>query len=229
MSGPPTCRNHDRSHCESQRALTDVLYEASTPGHSKFVPHYSASRMCSCVPLPHCRYRRHLSKVHVAELVTPHTNMLELVGSWLEYNGVSSFMVSMTHGGSRLTVSGVQLSQANDILGASYQLYQHTTANTTVLRTISYRLPAELHAHVQTAVPTTYFGSPPTPWQTPTQRQGSRGVGRRAGTTTFCRHSCAGCTTRWVTFPPRRAGTCSGLGSWFIVPPTEVTQGPARA
>ena len=59
---------------------------------------------------------------------------------------MSFSMVSMTHGGSWLTVSGVHVSQANDLLGASYQLYRHTAANTTVLRTISYGLPAELHA-----------------------------------------------------------------------------------
>jgi len=126
--------------------------------------------MYSCVPLLHSRYGAHLSKEQVAEIVAPHTDTLELVSSWLEYNGVSSSMVSMTHGGSWLTVSGIHVSQANDLLGASYQLYRHTTGNITVLRTIRYGLPAELHGHVQTVVPTTYFGSPGTPWQTPPVR-----------------------------------------------------------
>ena len=107
----------------------------------------------------HCRYGEHLSKEQVAKLVAPHANTLELVGSWLKQNGVSSSAVSITHGGSWLTVSGVSVSQAND-LDASYQLYQHAAGSTIVLRTISYGLPAELHAHVQTIVPTTYFSVP---------------------------------------------------------------------
>ncbi|KAI9462799.1 subtilisin-like protein [Lactarius psammicola] len=132
---------------QNENALIDALYEVSSPGN----PMYGA----------------HLSKEQVAELVAPHTDTLELVNSWLEHNDVSSSMVSITHGGSWLTVSGVYVSKANELLGASYQLYRHTAANTTVLRTISYGLPAELHGHVETVVPTTYFGSPHTPSQTP--------------------------------------------------------------
>ncbi len=63
----------------------------------------------------------------------------------------------MTHGGGWLTVTGVPVSQANDLLGASYQLYRYTGTNKTILRTVGYMLPAALHAHVQTVVPTTYF------------------------------------------------------------------------
>ncbi|KAI9462798.1 subtilisin-like protein [Lactarius psammicola] len=134
----------------NENALIDALYEVSSPGNPK--------------------YGAHLSKEQVAELVAPHTDTLELVNSWLEHNGVSSSMVSITHGGSWLTVSGVHVSKANNLLGASYQLYRHTAANTTVLRTISYGLPAELHGHVETVVPTTYFGSPRMPWRTPHTR-----------------------------------------------------------
>jgi tripeptidyl-peptidase-1 len=52
------------------------------------------------------------------------------------------------------------VSQANELLGASYQLYRHTETSETVLRTTSYALPLALHDHIQTAAPTTYFGSP---------------------------------------------------------------------
>ncbi|KAF8261121.1 subtilisin-like protein [Lactarius quietus] len=138
---------------QHENALIDALYKVSSPVHPK--------------------YGEHLSKEQVAKLVAPHADTLELVGSWLEHNGVSSSAVSMTHGGSWLTVSGVHVSQANDLLGASYQLYRHTVANTTVLRTISYGLPEELHLHVQTVAPTTYFGSPYTPWQTSRMRSDS--------------------------------------------------------
>ncbi|SRR6266571_1852810 len=59
--------------------------------------------------------------------------------SWLDYNGVPS-SISMTHGDAWLTVTDVPVFQANELLGASYQLYQHAgMKDTTILRTVSYR------------------------------------------------------------------------------------------
>ena len=108
----------------------------------------------------------------MAELVAPHPGTLELVNSWLEHHGISSSSVSRTHGGGWLTITDVPVPQADALLGASYQLYRHTGTNGTevILRTVGYALPAELHAHVRTIVPTTYFGSPRVPQHT--QRRG---------------------------------------------------------
>ncbi|KAH9027944.1 subtilisin-like protein [Lactarius pseudohatsudake] len=127
-----------KSHRED--ALVEALYQVSDPKHS--------------------RYGAHLSKEQVAEVVAPHPDTLELVSSWLGHYDIPSSSVSMTLGGNWLRVVGVSVSQANRILGASYQLYQHVETNDTVLRTISYSLPEVLHGHIQTVVPTTYFGSP---------------------------------------------------------------------
>ncbi|KAI0284762.1 subtilisin-like protein [Russula brevipes] len=107
-------------------ALIDALYEVSDPEHP--------------------RYGAHLSKEQVAELVAPHPDTLQLVGSWLAHHGIPSSSISTTH--------------ANTLLGASYQLYCHLETNETILRTIGYSLPAALHDRVQTVAPTTYFGSP---------------------------------------------------------------------
>ena len=68
----------------------------------------------------------------------------------------------MTHHGNWLKVTSLNVSQANELLGASYQFYRHTETNDTILRTISYALPASLESHVKTVAPTTYFGSPRT-------------------------------------------------------------------
>ncbi|KAH9017707.1 subtilisin-like protein [Lactarius pseudohatsudake] len=127
-----------KSHRED--ALVEALYEVSDPEHS--------------------RYGAHLSKEQVAEVVAPHLDTLELVNSWLGHYDIPSSSISMTLGGNWLRVVGVSVSQANRILGASYQLYQHVETNDMVLRTISYSLPEVLHGHIQTIVPTTYFGSP---------------------------------------------------------------------
>ena len=76
--------------------------------------------------------------------------------------------ISTTHGGDWLTLTGVPVHQANELLGASYQLYRHTGTNdTAILRTISYALPTVLHAHVETVVPTTFFASTRALQQTP--------------------------------------------------------------
>src|SRR6266702_2884375 len=117
------------------------------------------SRLYSRVPLLRFRYGAHLSKEQVAELVRPHPDTLELVSSWLVHHGVRSSSVSTTHGGAWLTVTDVLVSQANRLLGASYQLYRHAERNDTIIRTVGYALPAVLHTHIQTVAPTTDFAS----------------------------------------------------------------------
>ena len=119
-----------------ENALIDALYEVSQPGYPKHVlftiPLQGAY---SHVPLLLTRYGAHLSKEQVADLVAPHPDTLELVSTWLEYKGVPPSSISTSHGGGWLTVTEIPVSQANDLLGASYQLYYHTRTNDTILRT----------------------------------------------------------------------------------------------
>ena len=105
------------------------------------------------------RYGAHLSKEQVAELVRPHPDTLELISSWLAHHGVRFSSISRTHGGAWLTITNVLVSQANKLLGASYQLYRHAETNSTIMRTVGYALPAVLHAHIRAVAPTTYFTS----------------------------------------------------------------------
>ncbi|KAH8994355.1 subtilisin-like protein [Lactarius hatsudake] len=150
-----------------ESALIDALYEVSDPKHPRHV-HLTAAPLA-----PSSTYGAHLSKEEVAELVRPHPDTLELVTSWLAHHGVRTSSISTTHGGAWLTVSNVLVSQADQMLGASYQLYRHAKVNDTIIRTVSYALPEVLHAHVQAVAPTTYFAS------TRTQRQTSRRALRR--------------------------------------------------
>ena len=124
-------------------------------------------RMYSRVPLLICRYGKHLSQEQVAELVAPHPDTLALVNSWLHYNSVPPSSVSMIDGGSWLTLTGVPMTRANELLGASYELYRHTKTNETIIRTVGYALPGVLHAHVKTIAPTTFFASTQTLQMTP--------------------------------------------------------------
>ncbi|KAI9453248.1 subtilisin-like protein [Lactarius psammicola] len=149
-----------------ENALTDALYKVSDPES----PEHVLSNT-----LPRTTYGAHLSKEQVAQLVAPHPDTLELIYSWLGHHGVPSSSVSTTQGGSGLTLTGVPVSQANELLGASYQVYQRTGTNdSTILRTIGYALPTVLHEHVRTVVPTTYFASTRNPnlRQTPRRRTG---------------------------------------------------------
>ncbi|KAH9012241.1 subtilisin-like protein [Lactarius deliciosus] len=137
----------------------EALYEVSDPEHS--------------------RYGAHLSKEQVAEVVAPHPDTLEFVSSWLGHYDIPSSSISMTLGGNWLRVVGVSVSQANRMLGASYQLYQHVETKDTVVRTISYSLPEALHGHIQTDRPDDLLqlfahGGNET---TDAPRHGSRGTG----------------------------------------------------
>ena len=69
------------------------------------------------------------------------------------------------------------MSQSNDLLGASYQLYFHAGTSDTILRTASYSLPAALHTHVKTVVPTTAFTSSFPLQQTLRSRPGAAAAG----------------------------------------------------
>ncbi|KAF8272704.1 subtilisin-like protein [Lactarius quietus] len=144
LLGPPgaetTIDLHIALKSQNENALIDALHQVSTPGHPK--------------------YRAHLSKEEVSDLVAPDPSTVALVNSWLGKHGVSSSTVSTTHVGNWLTVNGVSVSQANALLDASYMLYRCSTTNTTALRTMSYAVPKELSEYVKTVAPTTSFDSP---------------------------------------------------------------------
>ncbi|KAH9176752.1 subtilisin-like protein [Lactarius sanguifluus] len=134
---------HIALKAQNENALIDVLHQVSSPGHPK--------------------YGAHLSREEVAELVAPPSDVLELANAWLAHRGIPPSAISTKHGGSWLTVIGVPVSRANELLSASYQLYRHIETNDTVLRTLSYGLPTALLEHVQNVAPTTHFGFPRTP------------------------------------------------------------------
>ncbi|KAH9035148.1 subtilisin-like protein [Lactarius deliciosus] len=155
LGNPPadtTIDLHIALKAKNENALIDALIEVSSPGHA--------------------RQGAHLSREEVAELVAPPSDVLELANAWLDHYGVHPSTISTKHGGSWLTLTGVPVSRANELLSASYQLYQHIGTNDTVLRTLSYGLPAALVEHVQNVAPTTHFGFPRTPWQEPLMRRG---------------------------------------------------------
>ncbi|KAF8265584.1 subtilisin-like protein [Lactarius quietus] len=165
--GPPSSNTTIDLHIallpQHENALIDALYEVSTPMHPKHV-------LSNCAP-PYMIYGAYLSKEEVAQLVAPHQDTLDIVHSWLKYHSIPRSSISVSHGGGWLTVAAVPVSQANEMLGASYKLYRESGTNdTSILRTISYALPSVLHEHVRTVVPTTYFTTTHTPRQSSWKR-----------------------------------------------------------
>ncbi|KAF8264518.1 subtilisin-like protein [Lactarius quietus] len=150
-------------HPDNEDALIEALYEVSGPSNPK--------------------YREYLSQVQVADLVAPHSDTVKLVESWLNFYDVPSSSFSMSHLGNWLKVTGVRVSQANSLLGASYRLYRHAETNDTILRTMSYAIPAALQDLVQTVTPSTYFPSPPTLRKTLRMRNGSAALEEAGGVT----------------------------------------------
>ena len=113
----------------------------------------------------------------------PHPDTSQLIIAWLKYHGIRPSSISTTHGGGWLTVTDVLVSQANQLLGASYQLYRNSKTSDTIIRTVCYALPAVLHEHIQTVAPTTYFASKRVTRQTPHRRSlGGAPAQAQAGT-----------------------------------------------
>ena len=108
--------------------------------------------------LLHCRLGTYLSKEEVAKLVVLCPYTLKLVHSWLAHHGLLSSFISTTPSSSWLTLTDMPVSQANQLLCASYQVYRHARMNdNTIFCMVGYALPTVLHTHVQTVVLMTYF------------------------------------------------------------------------
>ncbi|KAF9014524.1 subtilisin-like protein [Hymenopellis radicata] len=116
--------------------LISSLYEVSEPGHH--------------------RYRQHLSKAQVDALAAPHAESVKAVESWLAHHGVSPESVSLREA---WIVVPVTVAQAEAMLDTTYAVFFHPESASSVLRTMSYSLPAELDAHIDVMAPTTHFGT----------------------------------------------------------------------
>ncbi|KAI1787574.1 subtilisin-like protein [Ganoderma leucocontextum] len=104
---------------------------------------------------PH--YGRHLSKAEVARLASPRADGVKAITDWLGKHGLSP--ESRSYPGETLTVH-VPAARANFLLAANFTAYTHDTTNTTMIRTLSYSLPAYLHDHIAFVYPTTQFDPP---------------------------------------------------------------------
>ncbi|KAA1473412.1 tripeptidyl peptidase A [Dentipellis sp. KUC8613] len=116
--------------------LEQHLYEVSDPSHT--------------------RYGEHLSKEEVEELVAPHPDSLAAVESWLTEFGIDEGARSRSPANDWIKLN-VPVGLAEKMLDTKYLLWKHRSDGDVIVRTTSYSLPENVHAHVELVQPTTLF------------------------------------------------------------------------
>ncbi|KAF8644974.1 hypothetical protein AX16_008158 [Volvariella volvacea WC 439] len=106
----------------------------------------------------HDRYGQHLSQEEANAFLTPHSDSIEAVESWLTHHGISPADSVRSPSGDWITIT-VSVAQAERMLNAKYNVYEHPSSDHSVVRTMGYSLPSELHRHIDVVAPTTYFGT----------------------------------------------------------------------
>ncbi|KAI8976705.1 subtilisin-like protein [Trametes punicea] len=104
------------------------------------------------------KYGQHLSKAEVDQLVAPQPESVQTVTNWLKNNGITPEVYSSA--GDMLRIQ-LPTEQANTLFNANFSTYVHEKTNTTMVRTLSYSLPADVSEHVSFVYPTTQFIPPP--------------------------------------------------------------------
>ncbi|KAL7277316.1 subtilisin-like protein [Trametes coccinea BRFM310] len=105
------------------------------------------------------KYGQHLSKAEVDQLVAPPAESVQTVTNWLKNNGIEAETYSSA--GDLLRIQ-IPPEQANTLFNANFSTYVHEKTNTTMVRTLSYSLPADVSEHLAFVYPTDQFIPPPT-------------------------------------------------------------------
>jgi len=114
-------------------AFEKQVIDISTPGHPK--------------------YGQHMSPQEIKEMLQPSAETREGVTEWLAQSGVE-YKIN----GDWIYID-TTVEKAEELLSTKYQSFKHEETGKLVARTLEYKLPAHLHAHVNMIQPTTMFGS----------------------------------------------------------------------
>ncbi|TBU25604.1 subtilisin-like protein [Dichomitus squalens] len=137
-------------------------------------------------------YGRHLTRDEVAQLSSPDPESVKAITDWLGRYGITPEQRS--HSGDTLSIV-VSSARADALLAANFTAYTHSMTNTTIIRTLSYSLPAYLHDHIAFVYPTTQF-DPPARRQAPPMKRVDRRAGlRKTNLASAASTSCTGAVT----------------------------------
>lgn len=121
----------------NRSGLEQTLLEVSTPGSN--------------------RYGQHLSLDEVKSFMAPTSEASSAVLQWLSDNGINGTTAgAYDHW---IDVS-IPVSKANSLLGANFQTFVHSPSGVSSVRTLSYQIPKDLFAYIDTVHPTTSFVKP---------------------------------------------------------------------
>lgn len=101
------------------------------------------------------RYGAHLTQEEINELIAPQPESTKFVDAWLAEHGLTQADIARSPAGDWVKVR-VPISLAEEMLDATYHVYEHADGDTLV-RATSYGLPEHLHPHVEFVQPTTLF------------------------------------------------------------------------
>ncbi|CCM00840.1 uncharacterized protein FIBRA_02882 [Fibroporia radiculosa] len=101
-------------------------------------------------------YKQHLSKADAAQYVSPASDTVSAVNSWLQENNLNA--TTLTPAGDWLSIQ-VPVSQANELFDAEFNVYTSQSTGAQTIRTLSYSIPQELVGNLKVVYPTTTFPS----------------------------------------------------------------------
>ncbi|TFK43817.1 tripeptidyl peptidase A [Crucibulum laeve] len=99
---------------------------------------------------------QHLYEEQVEGLVAPHQESIDLVDGWLASHGLVGADLSRSPAKDWVTVN-IPVRLAEKLLDTKYHVWKHAGSGDHIVRTTSYSLPQNLHAHVDVIQPTMIF------------------------------------------------------------------------
>lgn len=102
----------------------------------------------------HPNYGSHMSPQQIQHILQPQSDAAEAVFEWLVSNGLQD-RVESRYDSFKFVVT---VAEAEQLLQAQYRYFRNEENQKTILRTLAYSIPEELHAHVALVQPTTMFG-----------------------------------------------------------------------
>lgn len=105
----------------------------------------------------HPTYGNHMDTHEIKRMLQPTQNTISSVLTWLQDAGISEH-VAVEHDWIMMNVT---VAQAEKLLNTKYSYFQDEENKKTILRTLSYSLPTELHEHILLVQPTTMFSMRP--------------------------------------------------------------------
>ncbi|RPD78406.1 family S53 protease-like protein [Lentinus tigrinus ALCF2SS1-7] len=185
--------------------LENALFDVSTPGSKNF--------------------RKFLTWAQVEKFVAPKPESVNAVQTWLKDNDIVAQAV--TPAGDWISAK-ISVAKANAMLDADFQQYSHVGTNTSVIRTHSYSIPANLKGHLDFVHPATTFiapvAKPPVQYVPQKRPKAQTAPGTATAKATSSQKQLAPVKLAFIPTECINATTPACLQDIYNIPPTPGTQ-----